>query len=298
MMNGWTHEFEQPIPAPAARLFEALTGERELEGWFAEHASVEPRLGGAFRFWGRHTVGTPAEADAKGTISEFEPDARLAFDWEVCGVPSVVAITLTPEETDQGPVTRLAVRHELRATLDQPRPKELIEDWWRFSLGNLTAHATGHGEVLRPDFTDPNPEIRLSMTVAAPPEAVFRALTDPDALREWMGAPAPVVEPRVGGRYELGWKYEVDGQEVAGGPMKILDIAPNERLVVNWPDWRGDSTVPTQTITWLLKPDPAGTRVTLIHTGFVRTVDFSDYPFGWGHFMSQLARVAVRMHEE
>jgi uncharacterized protein YndB with AHSA1/START domain len=234
----------------------------------------------------------------KGTITAFERDARLAFDWEVCGVPSTVTITLSPKETEQGRVTRVAVRQELSGALDQPRPKELIDDWWRFSLGNLMAHTTGHGEVLRPDFGDPNPEIRLSMTVAAPREAVFRALTDPDALREWMGAPAPVVEPHVGGRYELGWKYEVDGKEVAGGPMKILDIAPNERLVLSWPDWRGDPSIPTQSITWLLEPEGAGTRVTLIHAGFIRTVDFSDYPFGWGHFMSEMAKLAERLKEE
>lgn len=297
MTDGWSHDFAYPIPAPAARLFEALTTQDELERWFAEHARVEPRVGGAFRFWGRHTVGTPAERDAKGTLSAFEPPTRLAFDWEVCGVPSRVTITLTPEETGQGPGTRVAVRHDLQGALDRPRPKELIDDWWRFTLGNLTAHATGSAQVLRPDFADPSPEILLSMTVDAPPEAVFQALTDPEALREWMGAPAPVVEPRVGGRYELGWRYEVEGKEVAGGPMKILDIVPNELLVVSWPDWRGDQSVPTQSITWRLEPDGTGTRVTLTHAGFIRTVDFSDYPFGWSHFMSEMARVAVRLKE-
>jgi uncharacterized protein YndB with AHSA1/START domain len=277
MSAGWTHEHALPIPAA-------------LERWFAEHARVEPRVGGAFQFWGRHTVGTPGEPDVAGTITTFEPNTRLAFEWTVCGVPSTVTVTLTPEQA----ATQVAIRHELHGPLDLPRPRELIEDWWRFSLGNLMVHATGHGQVLRPDFADPRPEIRMAMYVDAPPPAVFRALTDPDALREWMGAPAPVVEPRVGGRYELGWKYQVGGKEVAGGPMRILDIVPNKRLALNWPDWRGDSAVPMQSITWQLEPDGAGTRVTLVHAGFVRTVDFSDYPFGWGQFMAELARVAAR----
>jgi len=290
MSAGWTHEHALPIPAAPERLFAALTTPRELERWFAEHARVEPRVGGAFQFWGRHTVGTPGEPDVAGTITTFEPNTRLAFEWTVCGVPSTVTVTLTPEQA----ATQVAIRHELHGPLDLPRPRELIEDWWRFSLGNLMVHATGHGQVLRPDFADPRPEIRMAMYVDAPPPAVFRALTDPDALREWMGAPAPVVEPRVGGRYELGWKYQVGGKEVAGGPMRILDIVPNKRLALNWPDWRGDSAVPMQSITWQLEPDGAGTRVTLVHAGFVRTVDFSDYPFGWGQFMAELARVAAR----
>ena len=294
MTSAWTYEFASPIPAAAERIFRALTDERELARWFAEHARVEPRIGGAYRFWGRHTVGTPNERDATGTITALEPNARLAYEWTVCGVPSAVSLTLTPEETEHGPATSVAVRHELSGPIEQPRPKELIEDWWRLSLGNLAAHATGRGEVLRPDFADPHPEIRLSMTVAAPPAAVFRALTEPDALREWMGAPAPVIEPKVGGRYELGWKYEVDGKEVTGGPMRILDIAADERLVVSWPDWRGDASVPMQSITWLLEAQGAGTKVTLVHAGFTRTVDFSDYPFGWGHFLSEMAKVAER----
>jgi uncharacterized protein YndB with AHSA1/START domain len=78
--------------------------------------------------------------------------------------------------------------------------------------------------------------------------------------------------------------------------VQVLDVVPNERLVVSWPDWRGDGAVPLQSVTWLLAPEGAGTRVTLVHAGFTRTVDFSDYPFGWGHFLSEMARVAVRFH--
>jgi len=298
MTASWTYEYAFAIPAPADRVFQALIDQHELTRWFAEHARVEARIGGAYRFWGRHTVGTPTERDTTGSITALEPNARIAYEWTVCGVPSAVSLTLTPEESEHGPATRVALQHELSGPIDQARPKELIEDWWRLSLGNLAAHATGHGEVLRPDFADPHPEIRLSLTVNAPPTAVFRALMEPDALREWMGAPAPIVEPRAGGRYELGWSYTVDGKEVTGGPMRILDIVPNERLVVSWPDWRGDTSVPVQSITWLLEPQGTGTKVTLVHAGFTRTVDFSDYPFGWGHFMAEMAKVAERLDRE
>jgi hypothetical protein len=58
MNAAWTHDYTLVIPAPAARLFQALTTSGDLERWFAERARVEPRVGGAFRFWGRHTVGT------------------------------------------------------------------------------------------------------------------------------------------------------------------------------------------------------------------------------------------------
>ncbi|MDT8367843.1 MAG: hypothetical protein RQ745_01455 [Longimicrobiales bacterium] len=62
--------------------------------------------------------------------------------------------------------------------------------------------------------------------------------------------------------------------------------------MISWPDWRGDTSVPIQSVTWLLEPEGEGTKVTLIHAGFVRAVDLSDYPFGWGDFLGRFKEVA------
>lgn len=289
MSEPWTYEYAYPIHAPAERIFTALTDVDELRAWFAEHARVEPEVGGRFDFWGRRTLGTPSEEEAGGRIEGLEKDRMLAFTWSVHGVPSKVTIELSPEEGDgeRGPATRVAIRHDLDGEFDMPRPKEMIDDWWRFNLGNLMAHAAGHGDVLVVDFRDPSPEIRLSMEMDAPPEKVFRALTEPEALNRWMAQGAQ-VELREGGRYDLGFTPE--GYD--GPPMRILELVPNEKLVISWPDWRGDTSVPVQSVSWLLEPSGDGTRVTVVHSGFVRTVDLSDYPFGWGYFLGRLKDVA------
>ncbi len=155
-----------------------------------------------------------------------------------------------------------------------------------------------------PDYTDANPEVRLSVVIDAPRDAVFRALLEPEALKRWVGASAPVVEPRVGGRYEYGWQYDHKGKQVTGGPTKILDLVPNERLVTDWLDWRGDTTRPPTRVLWLLEEITDGvarnfssaagskTRLTLVHDGFSRTADISDYPFGWLWFMAELKKEA------
>ena len=96
----------------------------------------------------------------------------------------------------------------------------------------------------------------------------------------------------MGGRYSYGWSYDQGGKKVEGGPLSILELVENEKLVTDWPDWRGDMSVPMQKITWLLESIGKQTRVTLIHSGFVRTADTSDYPFGWGFFLSRLQLVA------
>jgi uncharacterized protein YndB with AHSA1/START domain len=147
------------------------------------------------------------------------------------------------------------------------------------------------GRVLLPDFTDASPEIRLSIDIDAPRERVFDALMKPELLNKWV-ASAAAVEPRVGGRYSYGWSYPMGGVTVEGGPTRILELIENEKLVIDWPDWRGDATVPTQRITWLLETVGPQTRVTLIHSGFVRAADISDYPFGWSDFAGRLKLVA------
>lgn len=289
MSDGWTYEYSFPVPGDRDRLFGALTTEEELEAWFAEHVRIDPGEGGRFEFWGRHTVGTPGEGEAGGLITAYRPGERLAFEWELFGAPSTVTIALAPEATEDGPATRVAIEHAFDRVFDGPRPKELVDDWWRFNLGNLTAHATGRGEVMRVDFADESPEIRLSLHMEAAPEKVWRALTEPEGLNRWIAKDAK-VDLREGGRWDLG--FTPDGSADHEGPaMEILELVPNRKLVVSWPDWRADASVPSQSVTWHLEPDGTGTRVTLIHSGFVRAVDLSDYPFGWDHFLRRMRGV-------
>jgi len=289
MSESWKYEYAYPLHGTTPEgIFHALTDPGELQSWFAEHARIEAREGGSFDFWGRHTVGTPAEGEAGGPITVFEPNERFGFEWTFFGVPSRVTISLSPEESDHGPATRVAIEHAFEGEVEMPRSRELVDDWWRFNLGNLMAHAANHGDVLRVDFDDPSPEIRLSMHMDAPPKTVWAALTVPENLNRWMAKDA-TVDLREGGTLDLGWPPP-EGYEGPG--MEILELVEGEKLMFSWPDWRGDNSVPPQSVTWLLEPDEGGTKVTLIHAGFVRTVDVSDYPFGWGHFMGQLKGVA------
>jgi uncharacterized protein YndB with AHSA1/START domain len=281
----WLHEFSTPIAAPRAAVWAALTEPHQLERWCAEHVKVGQEPGEPWQLWGRHSLGAPVNPEPSDRLLEQQAPQLLRYSWLLEGCPTEVTIELQ-EEGDAG--TRVSVRHRLSRPLPHPRPAELIDDYWRLALGNLGAHLVGDGGVVRPDFSDPRPEIRLSIQIDAPPEAVFSALMDPEALRQWVGATAPVVEPRVGGTYSYGWSYPINGKEVTGGPLTILELEPNRLLVTDWPDWRGDASMPMQRIEWHLEPEGKGTRVTVIHAGFTRAADLSDYPFGWAHFAAAL----------
>jgi len=283
----WTHEHSWKLEAAPARVFAALTEADELGRWFAERVDLSLAPNGRYRFWGRHTLGNPPERDARQALTRLEPGRALGFTWTLYGVPTSVDIALAAD----GDATRLTLHHHVEGELPLPRPKELIYDHWLLAFGNLAAHLRGGNGIVLPDYADPAPEVRLSISIDAPREAVFRALIEPAIIKEWFDSATPIVEPRQGGRYALGWKYQVDGRDVEGGPTKILEIIPNEKLVLDWPDWRGDKTVTGQKITFHLEPEGAGTRVTLVHSGFGRTADIGDYPFGWSYFIDKLGAV-------
>ena len=286
--RGWTHEYESKPMGSPARVFTALTDPGELRRWFAEHVEIDAHEGGAFRFWGRHSYGAPDPSTAHQRITRFERDRALGFSWRFEGADSEVTVELEPTAPDgEATRTRLALRHAFPAPLDIPYGAELVDDLWRLTLGNLDAHLRGGDGIVLPDYTDPTPEIRMSIVIDAPRERVFRALIEPAALDRWIASGAE-VDPKVGGRYRYGWRYPVGERQVEGGPTRILDLVENERLVTDWVDWRGDETRAPTRVAWLLESVGPKTRVTVIHGDFSRVADQSDYPFGWRSFLERL----------
>lgn len=286
----WTHEHSFPLAASVTDVFAALTTPDALRTWFAESVEVGGAVGAPFRFWGRHSLATPTAAHATQVITSWESDHLLAFSWTLDDVATSVHITLAADDD----ACRATVRHDVSGTLPYPRGRALIDDHWRLAFGNLGAYLAGGSGIMRPDFEDASPTVTQVLVIDAPVETVFRSLITPALVNEWFGAKASVIEPWVGGRYELGWQYTVDGRDVIGGPTRILEFAENERLVLDWPDWRGDDTVTGQTITFQLEPLHSQTRLTFVHAGFTRAVDVSDYPFGWTWFLGQLSAVSTR----
>jgi uncharacterized protein YndB with AHSA1/START domain len=298
-MTSLTHEFTETLRAPRERVFRAFTDEDELQRWFAEHVHVEPRAGGEYRFWGIHTPGAPARLQATQKVVRLEAPRVLAFSWNVESYESEVTLELDEATSDAGagsvsgnaetscePATVLKGRHYFPLAPDVPRPLDLIDDLWRMALANLRAHLSGSG-VMLPDFSDPVPRLRQTVHINVPRDRVFQALLDPAVLDPWLGAQS-VVEPCVGGRYSYGWKYDVRGQSVTGGPTTILELVEDTKLVTDWPNWRGDPLMPVQRITWLLESVGENTRVILIHEPFERVADLSDYPQGWAYFLAAL----------
>jgi uncharacterized protein YndB with AHSA1/START domain len=280
---------EEALPASRAAAYAALIDPAALAAWFAQHVRVEPSIGGAYAFWGKHSLDGAGSGAGQQRITALEPETMLAYVWTIEHVPTTVTMTL--RHTDEG--CRIAVEHEIERSFGWPREVHGLEDWWRLCVANLATHLNQGPGLVRPDFSDPAPEVRQVVDIAAPPSVVFRALTDPALVNQWFGSKSAIVEPHVGGRYSVGWKYQVDGHDVAGGPTRILAYEQDRLLTLDWPDWRGDASNGGQRITFTLDATDDGTRLTFVHDGFSRAVDISDFGFGWTWFLGQLREVAM-----
>ena len=289
------------------RVWTALTDPDALRAWFAEAVELDLRVGGAYRFFGRYSLGVPDAGTADQTITALEPERQLAFTWTWSGVPTEVELALEPDEWREftvgsnhprranEPGCKVTVTQRFDGLLPFPRPEHLADDHWRMALANLFAHLDG-APVLLADHADPEPEVHLSILVDAPPSAVFRALTVPELVDRWIGTGSR-VDPRVGGGFDLGWSgcgaAESAPKPLDECPVKIVTLESDRRLAITWPDWRGSPEVPDQRVEFELTPEGSGTRVELRHTGFVRSVDRSDYYQGWYGFLEAMADVAA-----
>jgi len=278
------HKATFPLPVVRDRAFRALVEPKQLEHWFAEHARVEPRVGGAYAFHGRGTLGSGK------TITSLQDGHAVTFGWTIYDVPTEV--TLRVVDGKEPETSTLEIEHRVFGALPVRKPTHLIDDLWRHHHGNLAEHLGSGENVVLPDLTSDRPEVRVSIEINAKPAKVFRALLDPALMKRWLGG-----TPRVdlaSREMSYGWSYEIEGRQVAGGPTRIVELVENEKLVTDWTDWRGDPDKPLTRVTWLLDALDGGkrTRVTIVHDGFEHAVDRSDYQQGWAGFADELRKVA------
>jgi uncharacterized protein YndB with AHSA1/START domain len=135
------------------------------------------------------------------------------------------------------------------------------------------------------------PSLTLKRRLKASPEAVYAAWTDPEKIVKWFGPDAGPVEHaaldvRVGGRYTVIFRTEDGEQHHVTGIYR--EVVPNEKLVFTWA-WR--STPERESlVTILIKPDGAGSLLTLQHEKFFDEKARDDHRRGWSGCLDKLER--------
>jgi uncharacterized protein YndB with AHSA1/START domain len=118
--------------------------------------------------------------------------------------------------------------------------------------------------------------------VPYPPEKIWRALTQPHLIEEWLMKNdfKPVVEHRFNLRGDWG---AVDCQ--------VLAIEPNKTLSYTWGAMGLESVV-----TWTLTATGAGTHLRMEQSGFRPDQEqaYQGAKFGWQKFLTNLEQVLAR----
>lgn len=136
--------------------------------------------------------------------------------------------------------------------------------------------------------------IRIHRVLRAPPERVYRAMLDADALVKWMapnGFTAKVhhIDARVGGTYKMSFTNFSNGQSHSfGGTYE--ELTPNERL--RYSDKFDDPNLPGQLqVTVTLKQVSVGTELNIVQEGVPDVIPAEACYLGWQESLILLAKL-------
>jgi uncharacterized protein YndB with AHSA1/START domain len=124
-----------------------------------------------------------------------------------------------------------------------------------------------------------------------PPEKVWRALTDPVLLAEWL-------LPVVGLQLEAGRAFTFKTQPYPGWDgtvnCRFVEIEKERRLSYTWVV--GDMEIDT-VVTFTLTPTASGTRLSLVQTGFKpeNKQAFGGQRYGWKMMGDKLSDLLARV---
>jgi len=122
-----------------------------------------------------------------------------------------------------------------------------------------------------------------------PPEKLWRALTQPHLIAEWLMKNDFV--PAVGHRFNLRGDW--------GGVLdcEVLTVEPNRSLSYTWDFAHDDPAFALKSVvTFTLTPSPKGTHLRMEQVGFrpEQKQAFGGATAGWQQFFAKLEEVAAR----
>ena len=136
-------------------------------------------------------------------------------------------------------------------------------------------------------------ELTLTRHIDAPPERVFAAWTQPEAMCRWfapgnMTVPEAEADLRVGGAWRVVMLDPDGSRHVVGGVYR--EIVPASRLRLSW-RWEGSEV--TSEVEVRLRADGAGTELQLHHRELDSESSRDQHRKGWE---GCLANLVARCH--
>jgi uncharacterized protein YndB with AHSA1/START domain len=224
--------FERHLHHSAERVFRAITDIEELAEWFPGLVEIDLHVGGAVEFSQPNFDVDLELIPLHGTITDFDPPHLLAFMWG----DDLLRFELTAEHAG----TRLVFTHRFENRASAPRSAA----GWSVCIDLLESTLNGeappanrwieyharYGDELGDDGTfrrdDETATLRFERLIDHPATAVWRALTSPEQLRNWLAE--ATIELRQGGAVELRFEqpagYVVTGVITRMEAPKVLEF--------------------------------------------------------------------------
>ena len=136
--------------------------------------------------------------------------------------------------------------------------------------------------------------IKLHRVLRAPPERVYKAFLDADAMCKWLppnGFTAKMhsLEAKVGGKFRMSFTNFGSGQSHSFGG-EYLELKANERL--RYTDKFDDPNLPgVIEVTVDLKKVSCGTELNIVQAGVPEVIPAEMCYLGWQDSLAQLAQL-------
>jgi uncharacterized protein YndB with AHSA1/START domain len=139
-----------------------------------------------------------------------------------------------------------------------------------------------------------NHTVRLHRVLRAPPERVYRAFLDADAMAKWLpphGFTGKVhhLDARVGGSYRMSFTNFTTGQSHSFGGEYVA-LVPHEKI--RYTDKFDDPNLPgVMQTTVSLRPVSCGTELNVVQEGIPGVIPLEACYLGWQESLTLLAKL-------
>ncbi len=134
--------------------------------------------------------------------------------------------------------------------------------------------------------------VRLHRVLRAPPERVYRAFLDPEAMSKWLppyGFTCSVqhMDAKVGGTYRMSFRNFGSGHAHSFGG-EYLELVPSEKI--RYTDQFDDPNLPGRMETTItLRAVACGTELSAVQDGIPAVIPVEMCYLGWQESLAQLA---------
>jgi uncharacterized protein YndB with AHSA1/START domain len=135
------------------------------------------------------------------------------------------------------------------------------------------------------------PSLTLSRHYPVGPEKVWRAWTDPEAVKKWWGpgpgepVAAAELDVRLGGKFRIVFGGPNGKEHECAGTYK--EVVPNRRLVFTW-SWPRTTPERISIVTIVFKAAGGGTDLVFTHEQLFDEKVRDDHKRGWSSSLDKL----------